>query len=129
MSITNDDQPARNINSLPEFGPAEARAFIQGAVYCWCKNKPGEVFAVRDLFGRENTDWGGTPLQEIYGHWSSLYRGQHPELSDDELHEKAADQAAIDVGWLMKSVLQNDRREFESSDVGKAKGYKWVGGD
>lgn len=129
MSITNDDQPARNINSLPEFGPAEARAFIQGAVYCWCKNKPDDVFAVRDLFGGENTDWGGTPLQEIYGHWSSLYRGQHPELSDDELHEKAADQAAIDVGWLMKSVLQNDRREFESSDVGKAKGYKWVGGD
>jgi len=129
MSITNDDQPARNIYSLPEFGPAESRAFIQGAVYCWCKNKPGDVFAVRDLFGGDNTDWGGTPLQTIYGYWSSSYREQHPELSDDEIHDKAADQAAKDVGWLVKSVLQDDRREFESSDAGMAKGYRWVGGD
>ena len=129
MSITNDDQPANAISSLPESDLPKARAFIQGAVYCWCKNKPGEVFAVRDLFGRENTDWGGTPLQTIYDHWSSSYREQNPELSDDELHEKAADQAAKDVGWLVKSVLQNDRREFESSDAGMAKGYKWVGGD
>jgi len=90
---------------------------------------PNQMFAVRDLFGDENADWGGTPLQAIYDYWRSSYREQHPELSDDALHKKAAEQAAKDVGWLVKSVLQNDRREFESCDAGKAKGYKWVGGD
>jgi len=129
MSIINDDQPANAINSLPEFGPAEVRAYIQGAVYCWCKNMPGQIFAVRDLFGGDNADWNRTPLQVIYYYWSSSYREQYPELSDDELHEKAAEQASKDVGWLMKSVLQDDRREFESCDVGKAKGYKWVDGN
>jgi len=128
MTIINDDQPARNINSLSESDILEARKYIQEAVYDWCKNKPDDVFAVRDLFGGENTDWGGTPLQEIYGHWSSLYRGQHPELSDDELHKKAADQTAKDVGCLVKFVLQNDKRNFKSCNAGEAKGYKWMDG-
>jgi len=119
----------RETSTLPESDIPEARAFIQGAVYCWCKNKPGDVFAVRNLFGGDNTDWGGTPLQAIYDHWHSTYREQNPELSDDELHEKAADQAAIDVGLLAKSVLQDDRREFKSTDAFKTKEYRWVGGN
>jgi len=98
-------------------------------VYCWCKNKPDESFAIRDFFGDVNADWGGTPLQAVYNHWRSVYKKRHPELNPDKLHQKAARQAAIDVGWLAKFVLQNDRREFESFDDGRARGYKWVGRD
>jgi len=122
-------KPARNIYSLPETDIPKARAYIQGAVYCWCKNRPNEMFAVRDLFGGDNTDWGGTPLQGIYNHWRSVYKERHPELNPDELHKKARRQSAVDAGWLTKSVLQDDRREFQSSDAGRAKGYRWVGGD
>jgi len=123
----NGNQKTRNVYSIPESDIPKARAFIQGAVYDWCKNRPDEVFAVRDLFGGVNTDWGKTPLQATYNHWSSTYRKRYPKLSTDELHKKAAKQAAIDVGWLAKSVLQDDRRKFKSSNAGKARGYKWVG--
>lgn len=128
MTIINDRKPARTINSLSESEKIEARAYIQGAVYCWCKNKPDEAFAVRDLFGGDNTDWEGTPLQAIYCYRRLSYKERYPKLNSDELHKKAAGQAARDVGWLAKSVLQNDRREFESFDAGRAKGYKWIGG-
>lgn len=47
----------------------EMRAFIQGAVYCWCKNRPDEWFAARDLFGGENYYWEGTPLMPLYDYY------------------------------------------------------------
>lgn len=129
MTIINDNQPARPINSLPEDDQTKARAYIQGAVYCWCKNQSDNIFAVRDLFGGDNTDWGGTPLQPIYDHHCQSVKDHSPDLDGDELHRKAAEAAAIDVGWLTKSVLQDDRRNFESSDAGRAKGYRWVDND
>ena len=30
------------------------RAFLQGAVYCWCRNRKDEWFAARDLLGGDN---------------------------------------------------------------------------
>ena len=39
------------------------RAFLQGAVYCWCKNRKDEWFAARDLLGGDNYYWQGTPLR------------------------------------------------------------------
>ncbi len=129
MTIINDDQPARAIAPIPEENQAKARAYIQGAVYCWCKNQSGEMFAVRDLFGGVNTDWGGTPLQVIYNFHYESFKNRNPNLSTEEIHEKAADEAAKDVGRLMKSVLQNDKRNFESSDAGMANGYRWISTD
>jgi hypothetical protein len=35
------------------------RAFLQGAVYSWVKNRTGEQFAARDLVGGENFEWEG----------------------------------------------------------------------
>lgn len=60
--------------------------FLQGAVYCWCKNRKDEWFAARDLLGGENYFWQGTPLFALY--------------------EKTKDvkQAGIDAGWLLKKV-------------------------
>ncbi len=40
--------------------------FLQGAVYCWCKNRKDEWFSLRDLMGGDNYDWQGTPLIVLY---------------------------------------------------------------
>jgi hypothetical protein len=39
---------------------------MQGAVYCWVKNRMDERFAVHDLMGGENALWHGTPLIVLY---------------------------------------------------------------
>ena len=41
------------------------RVFLQGAVYCWVKNRSGQPFALRDLMGGENFEWMGTPLYAL----------------------------------------------------------------
>lgn len=95
----------------------EMRAFIQGAVYCWCKNRPDEWFAARDLFGGENYYWEGTPLMPLYDY----YLG-----GDQSNHDYAIAEAGKAVGHLLKAVLVEDKREFEYRD-GFTKKYKWTG--
>ena len=62
MTLTNPSY-IRDVTVLDEDELKLARAFMQGAVYCWIKNRRDEAFAVRDLVGGENRDWNGTPLQ------------------------------------------------------------------
>jgi len=93
------------------------KAFLQGAVYCWIKNRKNEVFAVRDLVGKENHDWRGTPLIVLYN--------KHISLGKEE--DKAVAEAGKDLGWILKLVLYYDKRTFESCDAGMAKGYMWDG--
>lgn len=87
--------------------------FLQGAVYCWCKNRPDEWFALRDLMGGDNTLWAGTPLMPIYN--------KHNHLSDDE----AFTAAAKDAGWLLKHAIVNDSRIFDTEKNGIVRQYKW----
>ena len=99
-------------------------AFLQGAVYCWCKNRPGEWFAFRDLL---NFYWQGTPL---YALW--LKQEKRYGITDDSTPEQvkqALTAAAIDAGWLLKEVLANDKREFDQRKAFRATQYLWVGGD
>ena len=78
--------------------------FIRKKVHEWCDEHPGERFAARDLFGGENADWRGTPLQAIY---KNRLKQQNLTLT------KAEKQAGIDVGWLLKQVLSKDAHDFE----------------
>ena len=48
------------------------KAFLQGAVYCWCKNRKDEWFAARDLLGGDNYYWQGTPLFPLYKRQANL---------------------------------------------------------
>lgn len=95
------------------------KAFLQGAVYCWVKNLKGNVFAVRNLMGGVNFDWKGTPLYCLYE--------KHIRLGKDD--ESAIDEAGKDLGWILKSVLDEDKRTFETYSVNMAKGYKWDGNE
>ena len=93
------------------------KAFLQGSVYCWIKNRKDEVFAARDLVGGENYEWGGTPLIVLYEKHISLGKNS----------EDAVTEAGKDLGWILKLVLHEDERTFDSCDAGMAKGYKWDG--
>lgn len=86
---------------------AVIQVYIQGAVHGFCNNNAGQYFTVRSLFGGENADWNGTPLQQIYEHYR---RNGYTE-------QDAADRAAVDVGVLLKNVLIGDKYEYEQVEA------------
>lgn len=92
------------------------KSFLQGSVYCWIKNRKGEMFAARDLVGGDNSDWNGTALQILY----------EKHIDSGKNDREAVEEAGKDLGWILKLVLHEDRRTFSSCDAGMAKGYKWI---
>ena len=89
-----------------------AKAYILGAVHSRCTAGGDPRISIRRLFGGDNANWKGTPLQAIYNYYVSV-KGY--------AHEKAADSAAQDVGKLLKTVLYEDKtRTFrlDQSDSG-----------
>ena len=52
----------RDVHGIPEEQKQRIIDFLQGAVYCWCKNRKDEWFTTRDLLGGDNYFWQGTPL-------------------------------------------------------------------
>lgn len=106
----------RNISA--KISPIEkdlAKTYIKDAVNKHCEKSPQNPFSVRILFGGDNRDWNGTPLQCIYNYYKYKLK-----LSN------AKERAAKDVGWLFKEVLCNDTLVFQY--VGKDTGsiYKLV---
>lgn len=106
----------RNVQGLSDNERHLIRAFVQGAVYCWVKNRKGEWFAIRDLVGGENTDWTGTPLKPLYV--------KHRNSGKDA--DEAFEAAAKDIGWIAKSVLAEDQRTFENDNLGYVSRYRWL---
>ena len=109
----------RNVYGISDEQASLIKAFLQGAVYSWVKNRKGEQFAARDLVGGDNFEWEGTPLIVLYD--------KHVALGKDV--ESAIDEAAKDVGWLLKMVLDKDKRHFEAGRSGLTAGYKWIGNE
>ena len=91
--------------NLPKEDEQRVMDFLQGAVYCWCKVNGTKPFSARDLVGGENSDcWENTPISLL-------------KKFDDK-------QAEINVGWLLKKVLAEDKRVFNTQD-GYAREYSW----
>src|ERR1039458_893183 len=87
-----------------------------GYPYSWVKNRKGKKLAVRDLVGGENFEWKGTPLYVLYQ--------KHIDAGKD--NESAIKSAARDLGWLVKTVLSEDKRTFEAGKGGLVSTYRWV---
>ena len=87
--------------------------FIQGSVYCYCKNNKGETFAAHNLFGGSNFNWAGTPLYSLYK-WHQQNGSSNP-----------VEMAGRDLGWLLLEVLIDDSRTFEIIE-GYTNTYRWV---
>ncbi|VTR98169.1 Uncharacterized protein OS=Bergeyella zoohelcum ATCC 43767 GN=HMPREF9699_01578 PE=4 SV=1 [Gemmata massiliana] len=117
MSLTECSE-LRDVHGISEDQKALIKAFIQGAVYCWVKNREGEPFAVRDLVGGVNANWSRTPLHALHT--------KHIKLDKDE--ESANEAAAKDLGWLVKTILHEDKRKFEAAKSGLVSTYRWIGG-
>jgi len=88
--------------------------FLQGAVYCWCKNRKNEWFSVRDLLGGDNFDWNGTPLIVLFNKHKMKGKSDEDAIID----------AGKDAGWIVKRVVNDDQRDFETKDEYTRK-YRW----
>jgi len=114
MLIQKSERAINEVSGITAEQKQRIMDFLQGAVYCWCKNRKDEWFAAKDLLGGDNYFWQGTPMIVLY------------EKSGDE------EQAAKDAGWLLKRVLDDDKRRFEEGKqegVGRfpVKKYRWNG--
>lgn len=111
MALVNQSE-IRDVHGITDEEKSRIRDFLQGAVYCWCKNRPDEWFSLRDLMGGENYYWQGTPLITLY-----------------EKHEDAVDavqRAGRDGGWLLKRVIDNNSRKFKTKKEELIRKYSWI---
>jgi hypothetical protein len=99
----------REVHGITDEQRQRIMDFLQGAVYSWCKNRKDEWFAARDLLGGDNFYWEYTPMYALY------------EKSGD------VEQAGKDAGWLLKKVLDIDKRSFENKKEGLVRKYRWNG--
>jgi hypothetical protein len=113
----NPSSELRDVYGISDTEKSLIKAFMQGAVYSWVKNREDESFAVRDLVGGANFDWDGTPLIVLYE--------KHFKAGKDKA--SAIEAAAKDLGWLVKTVLDEDKRTFIPSKSGLVSHYQWVG--
>lgn len=90
------------------------KAFLQGAVYCWCAIRKSDWFCARDLIGGVNQDWKGYPLKVLYSRYIDAGRD----------HDYAFKQAAKDAGTILKRVLFEDHRMFETKKEHR-RFYRW----
>lgn len=103
----------RRVTGVTDEQLAAIRHFLQGAVYCWCKNRPGDWFSLRDLMGGDNYYWQGTPM-------IALYEKHHGTSADP------VKQAGQDGGWLLKAMIREDRRRFETREEHLNREYRWL---
>ena len=110
--LEGDDISVREVHGLSKEGLQKIKAFLQGAVYCWCAIRKSDWFCARDLLGGVNQDWKGYPLKVLYFRY--IKAG----------HDRAFNQAAKDAGTILKRVLSEDNRTFETK-AGRTRSYRW----
>lgn len=106
----------RKVSGLTSSQEQRIKDFLQGAIYCWCKNRPNEWFSMRDLMGGENYFWEDTPLMELFN--------KHKNKGKN--NDKAVNGAGKDSGWLLKRVVINDKRVFDTKKAERIRKYKWI---
>ena len=106
----------RNITGLTNAQEQRIRDFLQGAVYDWFKNHQNEWFSLRDLMGGANTNWTGTPMEELYE--------KHIKLR--KTAPKAVKQAGIDGGHVLARVMELDRHRYDFRQGPRIKQYRRV---
>ena len=109
----------RDVTGITDAEKSAIKTFMQGAVYCWVKNRKGQQFAVRDLMGGENFEWEGTSLQVLY----------EKHIKQGKSNDAAIESAAKDLGWLVKTMLSEDKRTFEADKGGLVSVYRWIGNE
>lgn len=114
--ICQGDDTLRELTGLPDAEQKRIMDFLQGSVYCWCKNRPDEWFAMHNLMGGDNRDWSTTPLAVLYSR----------HIQNGKTDEEAFNTAAQDSGWLLKRVIHADARRFATQDTAINRQYRWL---
>ena len=114
MIIPRANTPNARTVILPQPEKNRIYDFLQGSVYCWCKNRDNEWFSLRDLMGGDNYYWQGTPM-------IALYNKQVAKNAADPVKE-----AGKEGGRLLLDVIINDGRSFETKVESLIRQYRWV---
>lgn len=111
-----DKSEIREVKGISENEKQRIIDFLHGAVYSWCNNKKDSWFSARDFLGRDNYYWDDTPLSVLYEkhkkqnkHWEDCVKG-----------------AGIDAGWLLKKVIDKDKRSFDTKKEELIRKYRWT---
>lgn len=94
----------REVKGISQSEKQRIMDYLQGAVYCWCKNHQKEWFSARDFLSAQNYNWQGTPMQVLYQ--------KHIEKGKDS--DDSVKGAGKDAGWILKKVIDQDKRSFET---------------
>ena len=100
--LEGDNIRVQNVKGLTDIELEKIKAFLQGAVCCWCLSHKGEWFMAKDLIADHK--WENYPLDVL----RSRYKNQG---KDDKY---AFYQASKDAGKILKKVLLEDERIFET---------------
>ncbi len=106
----------RAVTGITDEGEIRMRDFLQGQVYAWCNARTDDWFSARDLLGGLGSDWTGTPMIVLFE--------KHINLGKDEA--QAIADAGKDAGWLLKSVIDQDIRTFETREANLIRNYRWL---
>ena len=114
--IIKGDSTVQNVSGITSVEENDIINFLQGAVYCWCKNRENEWFSLPKLMGEKNYFWDGTPMIKL---WE-----KHNKLGKSD----SVKEAGWDGGWLLKKMIKQDSRKFETKkeNEGDAREYRWV---
>lgn len=118
MALKNPSE-IRSVSGITDIEKEKIFDFLQGAVYCWCKNRKDEWFSLRDLMGGDNYDWDGTPLLPLY----------NKHINKGKASEEAIRDTGKDCGWILKRVINKDKRTFETKKEDLIRKYRWVGNE
>lgn len=100
--LEGDNIRVQNVKGLTDIELEKIKAFLQGAVCCWCLSHKGKWFMAKDLIADHK--WENYPLDVL----RSRYKNQG---KDDKY---AFDQASQDAGKILKKVLLEDEQIFET---------------
>lgn len=114
--LKGDNTATCKVSGINDSALEKMKAYLQGAVYCWCNTRGEEPFCAYDFLGGDNNDWKGTPLNELYQHY----------LACGKDHEYAYDQAAKAASRILKQVLSEDARHFGTEKRFQSRLYWWM---
>lgn len=107
----------RDVKGISETDKLRIKDYLRGAVYSWCNNNKKNWFSARDFLGGDNYFWQGTPLLVLYE--------KHQKLG--KVWDKCVKDAGKDAGWLLKKVIDEDKRSFETKTEERIRKYSWNG--
>jgi hypothetical protein len=116
MIISSDNVIVHEVAWLKPEDEQRIMDFLQGAIYCWCNQHNDSWFSVREIMGGNNRDeWDKTPLGILYD----------KHIKDGKSHDESWDLAGKEEGKILKKVINQDARNFETKEYEQIRQYKW----